>query len=92
MEIPKLEVIECDYINNGVNGEYIDLDNLKEVIAFWNKYKDNFTDFIRDFPQYLKPNKIDCVKWNMEGIIFYCKINDIDYNDWLFNELFNDIK
>lgn len=58
---------------------YISLTSLKEVNTFWDKYKDNDMQFVKDYPNY----ELDAweIKMNARG-------KNITFKDWLHDLLF----
>jgi len=101
-EIPKLRycgMFECDLDDRDVDTEYKDNIGLitciskksyKEVLAFWDKYKDNPIEFSKEFHGYLElfiKEKIIYTKFKDD----YTEVNLIDlfkYRDWLHDKLF----
>jgi hypothetical protein len=76
-ELPKLEMttdyeIKINYDDNIDSIKYIDFKSYKSQIAFYEKYKDNPSLIMIDFPNTWKD---------------YCK-NNKEFRDWLFNKLF----
>lgn len=51
-EIPKLERTHCLNASIGKMEYHYSEQSLKEVNDFWDKYKDNPSDFLMDFPEY----------------------------------------
>lgn len=98
-EIPKLETfstygteIHCDDGNSNLDEEYkfkaVSIRSLKEVNTFWDKYKDNPMLFFKDFPKEQKDNAISNIRMNIEMKWISCKVNNIDFKDWLHDLLY----
>jgi len=100
-EIPKLRycgMFECDLDDIDMDAEYkdniglitcISKNSYKECLAFWEKYKDNCTMFWNDFgDKYIFDNFIKDIRYNDKGIMFDCKINGVEWRDWLHNLIF----
>lgn len=78
-EIPKIK------INKPLNKDYIDgvifETNYKECLEFWDKYKDNISLFVKDYPQY----ELEMWEIKMKQNKYYNS-----EKDWLHDKLFKE--
>lgn len=87
-EIPRLKVIRPSNKSTTRFEGFLYEGNLKEVNAFYDKYKDNPWLFFKDFPKEQKNNSISNIGMSIDMKWISCKVNNKDFKDWLHDLLY----